>query len=253
MIKFLYTNKFDTATVTALNEATGYDAVNVQDRFLKKTWRSTGVSNQWLKFDLGSAQLVSMFTFFNNNLTTAATVKLYGHASDLGSTEAAWSGASFVATISSFDSTAAYIAAGGTFRYWLLAFTDASNPNGYIQVGRVYGGVSISPDENFSEDFQETSIDPSLMSWTIGQHLYSVQRERYKEFQFVFSDITAANQLILRTLWASVYKTEPFVIALDETDQPVGFTRYGVLTSDLNFSYSPYNRATCSMSFRELR
>lgn len=255
MIKFLYSNRFDSATVTSLNAATNFPVANVQDRFLKKTYRSTGLSNQWLKFDLGSAQSVDMLTFFYNNLTSGATVTLYGHASDLGNLESSWSGATYKSVISSsyFDSRVGLNFPGVSLRWWLLGISDALNSNGYIEIGRVYAGSTVSPDENFSEDIHETFIDPSLQNWTVGGSAYSVSRERYKVFDFHFADLSAANQTIVRTLWSAVYKTEPFVIAFDSTDQPKEFTRYGLFTSDLNFSYSSNLRANTSMTFRELR
>lgn len=253
MIKFLYTNRFDSATVTSLNAATGYAASNVQNRLLKNTWRSTGLSNQWLKFDLGSTLAVDLFTFFYNNLTSGATITLYGHASNLGNLESDWSGATYKQTITSFDARVGIKLPAVSLRWWLLGISDALNSNGYIEIGRVFGGATVSPDENFSEDIQETFFDSSLQNWTIGGHVYSVSRERYKEFNFNFLDLSAANQTILRTLWAAVYKTEPFVIAFDTSGQPLEFTRYGVFTTDLNFSYTPNARANTSMTFRELR
>jgi hypothetical protein len=254
MIKFLYSNTFDGATATALNNAgTNYVVANVQSRLLKKVYRSTALANQWLKFDQGSAKNIQMFTFFYNNFTTAATVKLYASATDLGNTEAAWAGAAYSTTITSFDTRAGYLSLNQTYRYWLLTISDATNPDGYIQLGRVYGGVPVSPTENFSEDIGETFTDPSDQQWTVGGHVYSVQRERYKTFNFAFSDIAAANQTVLRNLWASVYKTEPFVIAFDDSAQPVEWTRYGVLTSDLNFTFSANARANANLTFRELR
>lgn len=253
MIKFLYSNPFDSATVTALNTASGFSAANVQTRLLKQTYRSTGLSNQWLKFDLGAATAVSLFTFFANNFTTGATVKLYGHASNLGNLESDWSVASYKATITDFDQHAGYVSLSQTLRWWLFTVTDASNGDGYIELGRVVGGTSVSPTENFSEDIEENLIDPSEQLWSTGGHVYSTERERYKEFVFSFRDISSANQDTLRALWNTVYKTEPFVIAFDPTSEPVELTRYGVLTSDLRFAFSANNRATCTLNFRELR
>lgn len=254
MIKLLYTNKMDSATVTAKSEASAnYPATNVQDRYLKKLWRSTGVTAEWLKFDLGSSSQLTLFTFFYNNLTSGATVKLYGHASNLGDTEAAWAGASYSTTITNFDQRACVLSLSETYRWWLLTITDSSNADGYVQIGRVFAGVSLSPVENFNENFSETFIDPSDIYWSVGQHQYSVQRERFKQIDFTFVDIDQTDQQTLRDFYASVYKTEPFVLALDTDSEPVDLTRYGVLTSDLNFQWSANNRASSNFSFRELR
>lgn len=253
MIRFLYTTQLDSATVTSLNAATNYPASNVQTRLLKQTWRTTGLSNQWIKFDLGSAKSITMFSFFYNNLTSGATVTLYGHASNMGNLESDWSAATYKSTITSFDTRVGVNFPNNSLRWWLIGISDATNPSGYIELGRCYAGAYVSPDENFNEDFQETFFDPSLQTWSVGQHCYSIQRERAKEWNFTFTDISSANQTVLRNLWASVYKTEPFVIALDPSDNPVEFTRYGVLTSDLNFNFSANGRANATMTFKELR
>lgn len=255
MIKLIYTNVFDTSTVTALNTAgSTYTQDNLKDRFLKKKWRSTGLSNQWVKFDLGSSKLVDIFTFFSNNFTTAATVKLYGHATDLGNTESAWSTATYQSgSITNFDQNAAYVSPNVTLRWWLLAITDAGNSSGYVELGRVFGGQALSPTQNFNENLTEQHIDPSEQYWTIGGHAYSVQRERYKVFGIEFMDMNRTNQQFLRDFWNAVHKTEPFVVALDPTNEPVNQTRYCMLLSDLEFAWGPNDRVNASMSMRELR
>lgn len=253
MIKFLYDNLFDSATLTKLNETTGYEAVNVQDRFLKKTYRSTGLTEQWLKFDMGSSKTVTLFTAFNNNFTTSAAFKLFGHATDLGNIVGGWSGASFQRQFTTWDETVITMTLNETHRWWLFTVSDPTNPAGFIEVGRVFGGASVSPDENFSETLSEEILDPSEQLWSVGQHAYSVQRERYTNFNFSFLDIDSGNQEVLRTLWESVYKTEPFVISFDDTDHPLDWTRYGLFTSDMAFSYTANGRANSYLSFRELR
>ena len=256
MIKFLTTNKLDSATVTSLSAASGHAATNVQSRFLKQTWRSMApnpLTSQWLKFDLGSASLISVFTFFYNNLTSGATVKLYAHASDLGNTEASWSGATYNQTITNFDTRVGYIAPAQTLRYWFLAITDSSNTDGYVEIGRCFAGTVTSPSLNFNENFSETEIDPSEQSWTIGGHVYSTQRERYKILEYQFLDLAQADQTVLRTFFHAVYKTEPFVLLLDVDSEPVNLTRYGMLTSDLSFNWTSNNRINSNFSFRELR
>jgi hypothetical protein len=252
MIQFVPTNLFATATVTSLNAATSYPASNVQSVKLKQTYRSTGLANQWLKFDLGSSQLVSALSIFRNNFTAGATIKVYASATDLGNTEALWT-AALVGTITSFDSNVAMLQLSQTKRWFLVAVSDASNTNGYIEIGNIFAGAVISPDENYNENFTEQLIDPSEQAFTVGATVYSVIRERYKIINFNFMDLSAANQLILRNLYKTVYKTTPFMIVMDPTDNPVELTRLVIFTTDLIFSWAPAGRANCSFGVRELR
>lgn len=255
MIRFLTTTKFDTATATSLNNAgTAYVVANVQDRFLKKAYRSTGLTDQWLKFDLGSAKALTDFTFFYNNLTSAATVKLFGHASDMGNTVASWAAATFQQTITDFDTRAGLATFASTsLRWWFLGITDAANPDSYIQIGRVFAGESTSPTENFSENITINYMDPSDQTWSTGGHVYSVTRERAKEFSFQFVDVSTSNFDLIELVWLTSYKTEPLVIIFDKTDHPVDWTRYGVFSSDFDATYSANNRSNISLTFKELR
>lgn len=257
MIQFLYANLFDSGTATASSVSatyTGNIATNVQNTFLKQTWRSSTLANEWLKFDLGSAKQITLLTSFYNNLTTSATVKIYAHTSDLGNTEASWATAGYQSgVITNFDNRCIYAALNQSFRWWLISFSDSTNSNGYIEIGRVYAGISVSPDENFNEAFTENLMDGSEILRTQGGSIYSVVRERYKTFNFEFRDISTANQTVLKNLWNTVYKTEPFVIAMDGTLDPVGLTRYGQFAADIAFQYQPNARANVAFQFMELR
>lgn len=253
MIQFLYTNLFDAAAVTSFSAAgSTFLAPNVQDVLLKKVWRSTGLASEWLKFDLGNTAQITTFTFFNNNFSSTAVLKLYGSNSNLGDTEAAWSGA-YNQTITTFDNTAGYATLNQSFRYWLFTMTDTSNTSTYVQVGRVYAGIPISPSENFNEVFTETNMDPSDLFQTTGQTQYSVERPHYKTLEITFNEVPIADQNILRALWASVKKITPFVLILDPLVYPTDLTRYGVFTTDLVFQWTQNQKVNCPMSFKELR
>ena len=54
-IRFLATNLWDDATLTASTEATDYPVENTATELYLETWRSTALSAQWVKADLGSA------------------------------------------------------------------------------------------------------------------------------------------------------------------------------------------------------
>lgn len=255
MIKFLYPTLFDAATVTTSSANASYPNTNLQTDFLKQTWRSTGVSAEWMKFDLGSAQGINLFTFFYNNLTAGATVVLYGNTSDLGATKALWTAAAFSQTFTAFNSRAALcqLAATQTYRYWFVSLEDAANTNGYLEVGRVFAGLATTTTNNFAESMTETIMDSSATEFTVGRTAYSVVREKYSNLSFTFQDITQADQLIIRTFYNLVGKTEPCVLVLDSTNEPKNLTRYGILTSDLAWQWGVNLRATCALQFTELR
>lgn len=255
MIRFLTTNFFDSASITSFSAASGYPNTNVQTKFLAQRYRTAGISTEWLKFDLGSAKLVDLFTFASSNLTSGAVVKLYGHASDLGSTDASWAAATYSSgAITTFDTRIGVISPNNTLRYWFLSIADTGNTNGYIEIGRVFGGDSVSPGVNFNEDFSESEVDPSIQTTTEGRQIYSVVKNKYKTFDFYFSDLDDADVIILRNIWKSVYRTEPLVVSMDSTFEPVELTRYGRFNMEsFSASYTENERANIHMSFIEER
>ncbi len=255
MIKFLYTNKFGGSPdiVASSSAATNFPASNVANPFPKKVWRTTGISQQFILFDLGSAQQLTMFTFFKNNFTTSASVTLRAHATNLGSTWAAWASSTYSQAITSFDQNAGFLSLNQTFRYWFLGIDDPTNTNGFLELGIIFGGVSVSPSYNINENFTETIEDTSLVSQSEGNHPFSVEREQVKSFDFQFLDLGTADQVVLRNYFSSVGKTEPHVIAIDPDENPVTLTRYGLITSDFSLGFVENNKAGVAFTFREAR
>lgn len=253
MIRFLYENIFASATLTSSTETSGYADDNVLDNFPSQKWRSTDRDDQWLKFNLGSAQEVTMFTAIRNNLTSTAVLKLYGHATNLGDNAAAWAGATYSGTLS-FDQNVGIVFPNNTLQWWFLEIDDPSNADNFVEVGLIYGGAYQSPSENFNEDFMEKTCDSSLQNWSEGGHGFSVEKPTWKEFQIQFADIDSDNRTVLKTMWDAVGRREPLVIALDPDLYPVEFTRFGKFMNEaLEFQGMAYDRFSTSLYFREVR
>lgn len=253
MIRFLTESKMDAATLTSLSVNASFPLANIIDTKLKKTYRTTGLLNEWIKFDLGGAEQLLSFCFFYSNLTPSATITLYGSATDLGNTEASWAGAAYSQVITDFDQRAGFLDLSQTYQWWMLAISDSANTSGYIELGRIFAGVHVSPEDNISESLREGLVDSSIVNFTQGRSAYGTTREKFKQFSFDFTDIDSDDQQTLRDLFNEVGKTEPFVIIFDSDVEPVELTRYGLFTSDLEFSSTPNYRANCALSFVELR
>lgn len=258
MIKVTTTSKFADSTVTASSTESGFSVSNVLSLPVQKRWRSTSASNQWLKFDLGSAMDISSFAGIFHNLTSSATIKLYGHSSDLGSSAATWAGS---ATFNSsntlsrdFAVIALHIASAQNLRWWFLELDDPTNTNGFIEIGQIFGGAFEEPDENFNENFEPAWIDTSRVLDTEAQSRYTVEKARYKNFNFSLTDFDAANISLVESWWQAVYKTCPFLVAFDTDLHPADWTRLVHWDQDeLKWIYGPYERASTNLNWKELR
>jgi hypothetical protein len=161
---------FDAAALTPSSEVATLPARNLQDPLRQRAWRTAGLSGEFLIADLGLPTLdvrppVTALVLINHNLTQSAQVTIEASLSnDFGSpliseTQAAWGD-----IIGAGEGGAGVIGAGGRIPdcqralyapnplriiyldsvpqeakgFWKIAFSDPGNPDGYIQVGRMF-------------------------------------------------------------------------------------------------------------------
>jgi len=257
MIKWIITNRFASATITSNSENASFPDDNAVDERLRKVWRTTGVTSEWIKFDLGSAQTIDFFSLFNNNFTTGATVRIFAHPSDLGNTIASWAGVADLELTVTFNNRvgAIFPSTNNNRQWWFLGLEDAGNTDGFLSLGLVYGNQATVTTDNFNENWGETETDPSRITFSEGQTPYIVDKlsNQYKEFNIEFTDLDTADRAVLRTLLSDTAISNPFVIALDSTLEPLEWTRYGIITNPLDFTYTPNQRINTSLNFREAR
>ena len=80
---------------------------------------------------------------------------------------------------------------GISLRYIGFPFVDASNPAGYIAVGRIGFGLSFTPSINFIDEFTRNKTDLSLLTTSEGGQISSIQRPRRGAHTFPFKGLTA--------------------------------------------------------------
>jgi hypothetical protein len=131
----------------------------LQDRRLSKVARSTDAATGSTQFraDLGTARGVRVLALVGHNLTAAATVR--------------WKGGTTAGASDVYDSTALAVSFSGvsaedrvginfpaltvptalqTARHWECLISDAANPDGYVQIGRLAIAAGYQPTINMS-------------------------------------------------------------------------------------------------------
>lgn len=181
--RWFKSNQCQTGTVaTASSEATDHTADKTVSPQLSKTWRSTGLSGQFLSGNLGNAYHIGAVALVKHNLTPSARVRVRISAvSDfattvLDRTQDVWDRFYTDAEMSKGKNDE-FFGPGGipiqgtitnilqnpiffltfpeiTGTYVRFDFTDASNPDGYISVGAVYVGPLKTTDPNVSYGWQ---------------------------------------------------------------------------------------------------
>lgn len=226
-VRFLYDFTFDGAAVASSGEVAGLPAANVLDCFVKRVWRSTGVSGQWITFDCGAPAHITMLAMFGHNLTVGATIQLQGNNAD------SWSSPGFSMTVARGAGPAVAAFLDRTYRYWRIVVDDAANPDGYIEIGRITSGVYYEPSVNIGEDAGKRLIDPSILMESDGRQSYAIEREHYRVYSVSFTAIDRAQQDELERMFRAVGTVRPFVFALDPENKASEDTIYCTMTTPL--------------------
>ena len=165
---FLYDNKVDDFTVTALSCETGFAAINVQDQQLTKAWRSTGTSSEWIAVDLGTTTIeINHVALAGHNFSTGATITFeMSSESDFSTT-----GLSTALTHRTGIIMEAVTATTKRFARWIVDDTT-DNSDGYVEFGRAAMGTRLEIAEYASPEIQTKSADSSIVQRTISGQIF---------------------------------------------------------------------------------
>jgi hypothetical protein len=210
---------FDAATLTPSSEVATLPARNVQDRLRQRVWRTTGLTDEYLIADLGTPgnpedvrPAVTALVLINHNLTRRATVTLQAAPTNnfiaplISETHNAWidiigageggAGGPPGAGGVIFDCHRAWYAPNPIRviylnsdpleekGFWKLAFNDPGNPDGYIQVGRIF---LTSFDEykcDWAYPYGAGGIDDSIVDYSPGGQPWTDRRPVRRSLRF---------------------------------------------------------------------
>jgi len=235
-VRILYNSAlWDGGTISASSEVAGLEGSNAIHDFVGKPWRSTGDTSETWTNDLGSATALTCFGMFNHNLTSSATVKLQANSSD------SWGSPPFDQTLTvatdadgnvlprlvHFPSTSSY-------RYWRIDIADASNPDGFVQVGRFMAGSYWEPTRTVTDGFVIRTHDPSQGTRAPGTGWFARQRNKYREADVGFELYNRNQHEKFDAVFSRVGQTKPLILALDPANHPTKDSMYCKVTSPLD-------------------
>lgn len=170
----------DVATVTGSQSVGDMSLENLKAMNLFRKYRTEDLTAQ-INFDLGSAQEIDFAAIVCHNGTSDATVTISAGSTSavsdytsgaldlLTGTDVGYSRNSFA---SKFDAQ--------TYRYWRFDFSDAGNPDSFLEIGRLYLSKSFQPSKNAIYGMSEGYKDYSKASRTVSGALSSVSRTPLK-------------------------------------------------------------------------
>lgn len=236
-IRFLATNLWDTATLTSSSEATGFEDGNTQTRHKLEHWRSTGISAEWLKVDLGADTVVRAVVILYSNLQVGDSISIQGQTAANGDD---WDGDPALTINVAVTITAAMVSKGliiynweaapTACRYFRILMTAAAGS--YIRAGRVFLGSFVEPDNDYDKDYEASPVDPSEIMKTPGGQTYVNIREQRSQLALRFSQITADDYAKFDALRLAIGKHTAFFVELDPASNLVSRSYYVSCSSD---------------------
>lgn len=160
-LKLCYSNLVDASAtvITSNSQETSLPDDNVQTFWKTKVWRATGDTAEWIKFDFGSAQNVWVVAIVGHNFSSAATVTLELHATDAFGAPTVSQVIAYNADIMLYVFTSVQ-----NYRWARITIADGANTDTYIECGRIFLGAYLSPERNFTNNWQKATVDPSLVN-----------------------------------------------------------------------------------------
>jgi hypothetical protein len=254
-ISFLYNDVFDTATATAYSAISTLPVTNLQTALVDQVYRSLGdTDDEWIKFDCGSAVSINCIVLINHNLSTASNnLIIEAHTSD------SWANPDFTTTISAWESgetdsgtktntRVCFLSSTTTKRWWRIRPQEGgSNPDNYIQIGRIMGGVYVEASKNFRYGWSQTLVDGSSKK-RIGTVTYVDRRYKWNRIECDMQLATdAEKQDTFLVMLNSIGIAEDFVLMLKPSTASGrnDLSFYGQLSESPQFinDFTTYHRA----------
>ncbi len=217
------------STLSVNSENVNYALTNILDSRLTRTFRTVaGITTVNIVFDAGSAINVTSICIANHNITSGATIKLQGNATD------SWGSPSVDETVTWNAGIIKKDISQETYRYWRISIVDGSNPDTYIEIGRAWIGDLFNT-AFISPVFGHTRNSMSEKSSPFGQ-TYLDKRGFRSMVSVRFPWMTQAEKANLITQFEIVDIGTPFFVTFDETDMDVDTLYVTMDQEGLNFN-----------------
>lgn len=150
----LCTNNLLLAATLSSNKTALLPLANLQDPIRLVKVRLNGVTNVQITVDLGSAQNVQAAIVFDSNLTSAATVAVHSSTDNFSGSDTT-EGTITIGSQPFQLCHPLFLANVVSRRYWRFICDDASNPDGYVELGIAY----LGPVQQFAVNMAEPALE----------------------------------------------------------------------------------------------
>jgi hypothetical protein len=243
--RIIYKNLWRIGTIIAkTTQDPRYPAEDTQCDTPLQPWRSTALTTQNLDIDLGAAYQYDFVALLNHNLTSGATITIYG-ADDSGFTTNVVSDAITHNSLNIFF----FLAAARSKRYLRISVADTGNSNSFLQLGTIIVGKYWEPAFSFLKDYEDGVEDASEIDTSDAQANFSSEKTPLGIQSLPFR-LTNADKVTAGLFQREVGLTKAFILCTDYS-APNSSSYYVQNTELTSPAYRAVNNWEWSLIFKE--
>jgi hypothetical protein len=240
-IRFLATNLWDatTTTVTSSTAVTGFPASNTQTRLFLEHWRTSVLTDGWIKCNLGTDTVIRAVAIRYSNLRVGDTLNIQAQTAANGDD---WDGTPALTIDVSITITAAMVSKGlivynwetppTACQWWRVLMTAAAHPDTYIRIGRIYLGTFVEPARDYDKDWEIKNVTPSSTLISQTKQKYVNKLPQFKSIKISFPSMSAADATKMEALRDGLGSDTAFFVELSPAADLTGKSFYVSCASD---------------------
>lgn len=172
---------------TVGSEDSDFPATNLQLQEPTMPWKTAGLSSMYVNIDMGSALPINFAAIVATNCTSSATWRVRGATSEANLTASPGydSGNQTVwpqTNLDTYERVSGFDVMGSdqTYRWWRIDITDGSNPDGFVQVGRLFLAQAWQPAVNLAYGWSLGFKDLSKLTRSLGSSAFTNNRRPFR-------------------------------------------------------------------------
>ena len=250
-MRLLWNNEIDDTdfTLTPSTAAANFPVTNVQDMRLSSQWRMTQITSQSLVIDAGVGNTITATAaaIAAHNLTSGATIKIQGNASD------SWGGPTLDESFA-FDADLMVVFFGSAvFRFWRFSLDDAGNTESFLRIGRLFLGTYLQIDEEPMRDFNEEHLDSTRTQYSPTGQAYSDEGILLKQYAMTFAFLNQTEKDNFQTMFATIKRAKSLFLLIDATLTSEFPALYCQIDSHMGYQSVSALIYSASVTFREIK
>jgi hypothetical protein len=192
-----------------------YPASNIKTSSTKSKWRTDGLHDpyDWISFDLGQAKPMEYFQALGSNISDGATCLVDGADDDDFSIEL------ISQELSGKELKEGKFLTKITKRYFRIVVDDASNPDGYIEIGKLNAAEKKTFAQHVVTQFASKQDDKSLVTETENLVVFSVRKELLQHVAFTLQQLTTTDKQMLESFISNYGLTRSFAVYIEDESQ----------------------------------